>query len=370
MPDDPLEALLGFVAGVRRAGVPASPDRVQAFAAALHETGPHDLYWAGRLTLCGCPEDIAQYDEAYRNYRLGIVGGRERPPITGPAPVPKQIVVPFGVDGQQLEDLDDARHTTPLAMRASRHELLRLRDLTELSTVERDEVRRLIALLRPITPTRPGRRRTPYSRGDVDPRRTLRGTLRALGEPARLARRRPRDRPRRLVLLIDVSGSMAPYADALLRFAHAAVRCRPQSTEVFTLGTRLTRVSKALRARDAEAALSAAGSVILDWSGGTRLGDGLAAFVNRYAHPGLARRAIVVVFSDGWERGDTAALAEAAARLRRLVHKVVWVSPHRGKPGFAPTAGGLVAVLPYLDALVAGHNLEALSELADTLRER
>jgi uncharacterized protein with von Willebrand factor type A (vWA) domain len=198
----------------------------------------------------------------------------------------------------------------------------------------------------------------------------LRSTLRALGEPARLARRHRRARPRRLVLLVDVSGSMAPYADALLRFAHAAVRCRPQSTEVFTLGTRLTRVTKALRSTDPETALAAASAAIPDWSGGTRLGDGLAAFVTRYAHPGLARRATVVVFSDGWERGDTAPLAEAVARLRRLVHRLVWVSPHRGRPGFAPTAGGLAAVLPHLDALLAGHSLAALAELAESLSER
>jgi uncharacterized protein with von Willebrand factor type A (vWA) domain len=365
MDGDPLDALLGFVAGARRAGVPASPDRVQAFAQALAETG--DLYWAGRLTLCGCPEDIAHFEEAFRAWRLGLDSGRERPKVTGPPSVPRQIVVPFGVDGG---DEREVRGTNNVTMLASRHELLRVRDLTELSTLERDEVRRLLALLRPVTPSRPGRRRTAYPRGDVDPQRTLRSTLRALGEPARLARRHRRDRPRRLVLLIDVSGSMAPYADALLRFAHAAVRCRPQSTEVFTLGTRLTRVTKALRTRDPDAALAAAGAAILDWSGGTRLGDGLAAFVARYAHPGLARRATVVVFSDGWERGDTTALAQAAARLRRLVHRLVWVSPHQGKPGFAPTTGGLVAVLPHLDALVAGHSLAALTELVDTLQKR
>jgi len=363
MSGDPLDALLGFVAGARRAGVPASPDRVQAFARALCEVG--DVYWTGRLTLCGSHEDIAHFDAAYRAWRQGVDG--ERPSVTGPPSTPRKLVVPFGVDGGAE---GDGRGSDDVAAYASRHELLRTRDLAEMSTVERDEVRRLLALLRPVTPSRPGRRRTAYPRGEVDPKRTLRSTLRALGEPARLARRHRRDRPRRLVLLIDVSGSMAPYADALLRFAHAAVRHRPQSTEVFTLGTRLTRVTRALRTSDPEAALTAAGSAILDWSGGTRLGDGLAAFVTRYAHPGLARRATVVVFSDGWERGDTALLAQAAARLRRLVHKLVWVSPHRGKPGFAPTAGGLVAVLPHLDALVAGHSLAALSELVDTLQER
>jgi uncharacterized protein with von Willebrand factor type A (vWA) domain len=187
--------------------------------------------------------------------------------------------------------------------------------------------------------------------------------LRAGGEPVRLLRRRPRPRPRRLVLLVDVSGSMAPYADGVLRFAHAAVRCRPRATEAYSLGTRLTRITPALRQRDAEAALAAAGALIPDWRGGTRLGDGLRTFLRRDGHRGMARRAVVVVFSDGWERGDASQLAAAAAHLARLAYRVIWVSPHAGRPGFAPLAGGLAAVLPHLDALVAGHSLAALEEL-------
>lgn len=366
MSGDVLDAVLAFVGWARRAGVPAGPDRVHAFAAALAVLGPDQLYWAGRLTLCGSREDVVLFDAAYRAYRQGRGGDGGASVLPRPASSPRHVLVPFGLSTK--DGVDAGPQPATVTLRASSHELLRHRDFGQLSSVERDEVRALLALLRPAAQTRPARRFRPYPRGVVAPRRTLRATLRALGEPARLARQRRRERPRRLVLLVDVSGSMAPYADALLRFAHAAVRCRPASTEVFTLGTRLTRVSRALRARDPEVALAAAGAAIPDWSGGTRLGDGLAAFVARYAHPGLARRATVVVFSDGWERGDPAALAQAAARLRRLAHRVIWVSPHRGRPGFAPTAGGLAAVLPHLDALVAGHSLAALTELVDTLR--
>jgi len=366
---DVLDAVLAFVGWVRRAGVPVGPDRVHAFAAALDALGPAQLYWAGRLTLCGSREDVVLFDAAYRAYRQGPAGrdGRSSS-LPRPASSPRRVLVPFGLSTKDGDDAGDGPHPATVALRASGHELLRHRDFGQLTSAERDEVRTLLGLLRPAAQTRPARRFQPYPRGVVAPRRTLRATLRALGEPARLARQRRRDRPRRLVLLVDVSGSMAPYADALLRFAHAAVRCRPASTEVFTLGTRLTRVSRALRARDPEAALAAAGAAIPDWSGGTRLGEVLGAFVTRYAHPGLARRATVVVFSDGWERGDPAALAQAAVRLRRLAYRVIWVSPHRGRPGFAPTAGGLAAVLPHLDALVAGHSLAALTELVDTLR--
>ncbi|MBX6356181.1 MAG: VWA domain-containing protein, partial [Micromonosporaceae bacterium] len=181
------------------------------------------------------------------------------------------------------------------------------------------------------------------------------------------ARRRRRDKPRRLVLLLDVSGSMAPYADALLRFGHAAVRRRPTLTEVFTLGTRMTRVTRALRHRDADAALTAAGAAIPDWHGGTRLAESLKAFLDRWGQRGTARGAVVVLCSDGWERGDPAALAAQVARLSRLAYRLVWVNPHRGKPGYAPLAGGMAAALPYLDEFVAGHSLAALEELVEVI---
>jgi uncharacterized protein with von Willebrand factor type A (vWA) domain len=168
------------------------------------------------------------------------------------------------------------------------------------------------------------------------------------------------------VFLLDVSGSMAPYADALLRFAHVAVR-RRTGTEVFTLGTRLTRVSRELRRRDADLALSAVARTVPDWSGGTRLGELLRAFLDRWGQRGTARGAVVVVASDGWERGDPQVLGEQMARLHRLAHRVVWVNPHRGKPGFAPLTAGLLAALPHVDDFVSGHSLAAYEELAIVL---
>jgi hypothetical protein len=251
---------------------------------------------------------------------------------------------------------------------ASADEVLRHRDLADLTLPERAEVRRLLALLAPATSLRVTRRRRRARTGRVDPHRTLRATLRALGEPARLARRRPRRRPRRLVLLLDVSGSMAPYADALLRFGHAAVRVRPASTEVFTLGTRLTRVTAALRLADPDAAVREAGAQVPDWRGGTRLGGTLNAYLRAFGHRGMARGALVVVCSDGWECGDAAQLGEAVGWLARLAHRVVWVTPHAGRPGFAPTAAGLAAALPHVDHLVAGHSLAAFTELVDLVR--
>jgi uncharacterized protein with von Willebrand factor type A (vWA) domain len=170
-------------------------------------------------------------------------------------------------------------------------------------------------------------------------------------------------RPRRLVLVVDVSGSMQPYADPFLRFAHAAARRRP-GTEVFTVGTRLTRVTREIRDRDPSAALLAVAGAVPDWSGGTRLGELMQAFLDRWGQRGVARGAVVVIASDGWERGDAGLLGTQMARLHRLAHRVVWANPHRGLPGYVPMTAGMLAALPHVDDFVDGHSVAALERLA------
>ncbi|MGF1664132.1 MAG: VWA domain-containing protein, partial [Kineosporiaceae bacterium] len=218
-------------------------------------------------------------------------------------------------------------------------------------------------------PRRAARRRAPRSRGELDRRRMLREELRRAGEPGPVRRHHRTVRARRVVLLVDVSGSMAPYADALLHLAHAWVRAAPGTTEVFTVGTRLTRVTRAMRVRDGHDAVRAAAAEVPDWSGGTRLGEVLGAFLDRWGQRGTARGAVVVVFSDGWERGDPAYLGEQAGRLRRLAHRVLWANPHRGRAGYLPLQGGIAAVLPHLDGLVAGHSVASFAALADAVAE-
>jgi uncharacterized protein with von Willebrand factor type A (vWA) domain len=357
--------LVGFARTLRHAGVEATPDRVPALLAAADALGAgtvQGVYWAGRLTLCGSRDDLAVYDAAFAGYFGGATPGR-LPGIAPQLTLPRPSAPFAGPDASEQADAPDA----VLAMDASPAEVLRQRDLAALTAAERDEVRRLVALLAPATAPRPSRRYRPGRRGDVDPPRSVRLLLRHGGEPTRLAYRRRRVRPRRLVLLLDVSGSMSPYADALLRFGHAAVRRHPTRTEVFTLGTRLTRISRALQYRDPDVALRAAGSAIADWHGGTRLAESLKAFLDRYGQRGMARGAVVVLCSDGWERGDPAQLAGQLARLSLLAYRLVWVNPHRGKPGFAPLAGGMAAALPYLDDFVAGHSLAALEELVQVI---
>jgi uncharacterized protein with von Willebrand factor type A (vWA) domain len=357
MSDEPLAGLVDLVDALRRGGVPASAQRVQTMLRALAETG--DLYWSGRLTLCGSPQDIAAYDAVLAGYFDRGDGRRAPPPRPWNPPGVRHSL--FARAGSAAAAGEGEPET--LAVQASPVEVLRHRDLAELSIVERAEANRLLALLATAAPERSGRRYRAAPAGQLDPRRSARAILRVGGEPARLSWRARRPRPRRVVLLIDVSGSMAPYADGLLRFAHAAVRNRPHSTEAFALGTRLTRLTAALGTPDPDAALRAAGALIPDWRGGTRLGESIGGFLRGYGHRGMARRAVVVVFSDGWEHGDAEPLRVAAQRLARLAHRVVWATPHAARPGFAPLAGGLVAVLPHVDALLSGHSIAALEEL-------
>ncbi len=365
---DPLPGLVGFTAVLRHAGVAVTTERVAAFVAALGEldvTSRLQTYWAGRLTLCADPDDIVRYNMAFDEWfdadskrRRRAAPLERRPPpsrIAGLAP-DKQ-----GGEGEHDDDQPD------LQTAASQTEVLRHRDLAELTAAEREHLRSLLALLRPEPPRRSSRRRRPARRGEADPGRTLRAALRNQGELRELRHRSRTRRPRRVVLLIDVSGSMSPYSDALLRFAHMMVRRSPASVEVFTLGTRLTRITRELRMRDPEHALSAAGRAIPDWSGGTRLGDVLRSFVDRWGQRGAARRAVLVIFSDGWERGEPTLLAEQMARLRRLAHRVIWVNPHAGKDGYAPIQGGIAAALPYLDDLLAGHSLATLERLTKVI---
>jgi uncharacterized protein with von Willebrand factor type A (vWA) domain len=209
---------------------------------------------------------------------------------------------------------------------------------------------------------RPSRRRRPSSRlhGRPDLRRTVRRSLRAGGEVAPPAYRTTGTRPRPLVLLLDVSGSMEPYARAFVRFVHAAVVSRTR-VEAFALGTRLTRVTRELSSRDPDAAVH--------WAGGTRLGEGLRAFNDEWGVRGMARGAIVVILSDGWDRGDPEALGEQMARLARVAHKIVWVNPLKASPGYAPLAQGMAAALPYVDVFVEGHSLAALEQVAAVISE-
>ena len=361
---DLVATVVGFARTLRLAGVEVTTDRIQSMVGALDQldvTRADQVYWAGRLTLCAGPDDIRRFDQVFAAYFHG-----DRPALSR---VPANAVAVVGLASRLAADdnapIDDSARAG-VALNASDREVLRHRDVARLTQGERDEVRRLLSLLDPVGPPRRSRRYAPAPSGRIDAYRTMRHLLHGGGEPARLLRHAHRRRPRRLVLLLDVSGSMEPYADALLRFAHVAAR-RRTGTEAFTIGTRLTRITRELRSRDVDLALAAVARVVPDFSGGTRLGELLRAFLDRWGQRGTARGAVVVFASDGWERGDPQVLAEQMARLRRLAHRVVWVNPHRGKPGFAPLTAGMAAALPHVDEFVSGHSLAAYEELTAVL---
>ncbi len=244
--------------------------------------------------------------------------------------------------------------------------MLRDKNFAEYSHAEFAEAQRMMAELRLAGAMRRSRRRRRGHRpGRPDLRRTVRLALSSGGEPIRRSWLVPAHQPRRVVLLCDVSGSMEPYARALLRFLHAAVVARGAGrVEAFAVGTRLTRLTRELAWRDPDEALARASRAVADWSGGTRLGAGLKVFNDRYGIRGMARGAVVVVLSDGWDRGDPTALATEMARLRRVAHRVIWVNPLKAAPGYAPLAQGMAAALPHIDQLVPGHSLRALEDLA------
>ncbi|MCL2542672.1 MAG: VWA domain-containing protein [Nocardioidaceae bacterium] len=366
------EILVGFATALREAGVAVTSDRTRSYLEATALLGVADreaTRSAGHATLCAGPDDLHRHDRVFEEWFSTDTGGgalraRPRPAAASPRLLPDELRDHAPGDGDVEEQ--DAVHAA-----ASAREVLRQRDVATLSPAERRELAAMFATLPVVLPRRSAARRTPQRRGEVDMSRTLRSSLRRLGEPARIERRRRGSRVRRVVLLVDVSGSMSGYADALLRLAHRVVTGAPGGAgrvEVFSLGTRLTRLTSALRLRDPERALAAAGDVVPDWSGGTRLGETLRAFLQRWGQRGMARGSVVVVLSDGWERGDPAPLADAMARLHLLAHRVVWANPHRGKTGYEPIQGGVVAVLPYVDDFLAGHSMATFAELMEVLR--
>lgn len=361
------ELLIGFTRALRAAGVPVTQDRSRGFLTAAALVGAGDraaIYRAGRATLCSGPDELVRYDQVFAAWfdeHEALPDAGESPRSSAPAPTSLPELESDG-PGEDEESSDVAPAV------ASAVEVLRHRDVADLSAAEKQRLTRLFARLRPRAPRRRTSRHHAWHRGELDMQRTLRATLRRFGEPAEIAWRRPANRPRRVVLLLDISGSMSGYAEALLRLGHRfVVAPGAVPVEAFTIGTRLTRITRALRQPDAEQALAAAGDMVPDWSGGTRLGESLQAFTDRFGARGLARGAVVVVCSDGWERGDTGLLAEQMSRLHRLAHRIVWVNPHRGKHGYEPIQTGVLAVLPFVDDFVSGHSLATYEHVMEVV---
>ena len=365
----PERIVAGFTQALRGAGLAVPIGSAVLFTAGLGQVGldhPQGVYWTGRATLVRRPEDIELYDRVFTSYWAQVT-------VVGLAPdwsTPVTLAVDDGEDEGDSAgpgpDGDEIR-----ALRWSAAEVLAERDLASLDAEEWAEAQRLISALRVSTELRPSRRRRPTRRrsGDhPDLRRTVRRSLTRGGVPVELTWREHTPRPRRMVFLLDVSGSMEAYSRALARFAHAAVASRRAGrVEVFTVGTHLTRITRQLARRDPDAALRQAGRAVTDWSGGTRLGESLAEFNDVWGIRGLARGAIVVICSDGWDRGDPDRMATEMARLALVSRRIVWVNPLKATPGYAPLARGMAAALPYVDLFVEGNTIRSLEHLAAIL---
>jgi uncharacterized protein with von Willebrand factor type A (vWA) domain len=333
------DTLVGFARALRAEGLPVGTGRALDFLRAVSVAGVEELYWAGRATLVARPSEIPVYDAVFHAWF-----GRRPEALASPPP---QVSVTVEESG--------------LGARASYGELLRRKSFAELGPAELAELADLAARVVLAVPDRRTRRYREARRGPPDLRRTLRRSFRSAGEPHELARRRRRRRPRRLILLLDVSRSMSVYSQALAVVAHAVLRS-DRRWEAFCFGTRLTRVTRALEGSDANEALERAAAEVLDWDGGTRIGESLKTFLDRYGHSGLARGAVVVVCSDGLEVGDPALLREQMERLARLAHRVIWLNPLKQSPAYEPLARGMAAALPSVDRFASGHNLDAFAE--------
>ena len=380
IPADSATLLARFSEALRDAGVAVSPDQTIRLATLVTLGVPstvEELYWCARVSLLRSTADIAAFDAVFALVFRGMVDVAESRGDSTQIHLPPQRDFPLfdeepGADvpskgrfgGSESTVGDDVGRPVPTL--ASSDERLTEVDFARLTA---DELAALAPLLRMLwvnPPRRLSRRRRRHRRGDqLDVRASLRHSTRSGGDPAVPIRRTRKWTPRRVVALLDISGSMEPYARAYLHLLWgAATRAH---SEVFVFGTRLTRLTRALRDANPDQALERAAALMPDWSGGTRIGRSLREFMDLYGRRGMARGAVVLIVSDGWERDDPSVLARQMAALGLHAHRIVWANPRAAAPGFAPLAGGMAAALPYVDSFISGHSADALTEVVGAL---
>lgn len=363
------------------AGVPVTPERSGRFAATMRLALPatvDDLYWTARVTLVSDHRQIEAFDRVFAQVFLGqwdpaeARGDPNAPPPASSRPAEAQAKKSEGhgdanrdpdpslaAEGTGSSD-DDGGEAVLAAYSAE--ERLRTKEFATMTTEELAQLRTLMNRLAIAPPPRRSRRTIRHAHGArLDVRATLGRAHRTAGDPVEQIRRRRRSRPRRLVFLCDISGSMEAYSRAYLQLLHSAVG--GAHAEAFVFATRLTRVTHALRTSNPDVALARAGRSAPDWSGGTRIGAAIKAFNDNYGRRGMARGAVVVIVSDGWDRDDPELLRREMERLSRLPYRLIWVNPRRARAGYEPLVGGMAAALPYVDAFLSGHSLAALDEV-------
>lgn len=371
------------------AGVPVTPERSTRFGAAVVLAEPvtvRDLYWLGRVTLITGHGQVETYDRVFQQVFRGIIdiadfrGQSQAPAPPSSAPTGEREPgdpertgsSPSGprgtsaTPGERAGDDDDGETPESVLAATSQEERLAGKDFAACTEEELALIRRLVEQLPLVPPMRTARRSRRHPSGSrMDVRRTLRRAHRTAGDPVVLVMRKRTERARRIVLIADVSGSMEPYARIYLHLLRGAVQAL--HAEAFVFATRLTRLTRALADSHPDVAYRRAASAAPDWSGGTRIGRALMDFIDGYGRRGLARGAVIVIVSDGWEVEDPALVGEAMARLSRLAHHIVWVNPRKAAQSYEPLVGGMAAALPYVDTFVSGHSVRALQDVMEAI---
>jgi uncharacterized protein len=370
-PDDVEALLVDFGHALRDAGLPIGTDDVLTFCAGVAELDVSDLmdvYWAGRASLVRRRDHVPVYNEMFQRFFFdnGVAGSEElKKTMRSSSNASATLEIPNTEEGLPGKVSPDE---VKLGYVASVSEVYRYKAFADCTDDEIRQLRRLMSRMR-VTPPKRRTHRMERSRkvATVDMRRMVREAMRALGEPRELTFKRRKEKLRPLVLILDVSGSMADYSRNLLQFAYSARRANAK-VDVFCFGTRLTRVTRSLDRRNPDEAMRIAGEAVLDWDGGTRIGDSLKEFTREARRSRLGRGAIVVICSDGLDRGEPQALAESMESLSRIAHRVIWVNPHKGDVvEYVPATLGMIVAEPFIDEVHSGHNLASLERLADRL---
>ena len=365
------ELFIEFAQDLRFHGLGIGSDDVITYLSAisvLNASDIMDVYWSGRIALVRKKDNIPLYNNRFQAFFLDI--GENEPDarkvkLKSSANAGATLEVPNveqGLPGEVIED------ETRLGYMASAADISRHKAFADCSDEEINRFRKLISMLKVSPPKRRTYRTQSTPKGKVlDMRRMARETMRSLGEPKDLMYIKRKEKLRSIVFILDVSGSMADYSRNLLQLAYSARRANTK-VEVFCFGTRLTRITKSIDKRTPDEAMRLAGESVLDWDGGTRIGDAIAAFVKESRRSRLGRGAIVVICSDGLDQGEPQALDKAMQTLSRLAHKVIWVNPHKGdNEDYKPNTIGMMIADPYIDRIFSGHNFKSIEEFAREL---
>ena len=361
------ELFVEFGQTLRRAGLVIGSDDVISFCQALGELNPSDMmdiYWAGRTTLVRRRENIPTYNVVFKSFFLEITeeeSDSRKKKIKASVNTSTTLEIPNVEEGQPGNGEEESK----MGYVASANEIYRQKAFAECTPAEMQALRKMMNALKLSPPKRRTRRQQNAPSGkNLNMRKIVRETMRAHGEPRELFYSRRKEKLRPVIFILDVSGSMADYSRNLLQLAYSARRANTK-VEVFAFGTRLTRITKSLSKRNPDEAMELAGQSVFDWEGGTRIGASIGEFIKGWGRTRVGRGAIVVICSDGLDRGEPAALAKSMEALSRIAHRVVWMNPHKGDNlEWVPNTMGMVIADPFIDEVVSGHNLKSLEEFS------